>query len=513
MKIVSEIMSGTTMSSERMTMPNEVWTYPYDDLIATSSVSGVQKTRQNSRHLIYLGLIASVPLSDFAIISLLSYITIQFLGIFSSASLDRSISIAFFMSGLCIAAFNQKFLYKIEVLVQPKLAVRKLFISWTMSFFMMVVIGVIFNVISKSHLLLLFIDYFSIILLLSAIRFAVATLHKNLVTAGLIRHAVVVIGSGSLASRLVTHLKNNDYGVRINAVFDDTPHTAANTGVEISGNLNDFLSYQTSHETDTALICLPAADDEHLKAVIRRLSVSTIKIRILSNVLALTPQHDSYARFGDIPGMQLTSVPDREIDVWGHVLKSIADRFVACLALIAFAPLMITCVVGIKLSSPGPVFFRQRRIGYRNRIFEVYKFRSMHADVCDAGYLTTRNDPRVFGFGQLMRKLSLDELPQLFNVLKGDMSLVGPRPHMPEARAAGRYYYDVVDDYACRHHVKPGITGWAQVNGWRGPTETVEQIEERVKHDLYYIDNWSFGLDMLILIKTITVGFFGRNAF
>jgi lipopolysaccharide/colanic/teichoic acid biosynthesis glycosyltransferase len=124
-----------------------------------------------------------------------------------------------------------------------------------------------------------------------------------------------------------------------------------------------------------------------------------------------------------------------------------------------------------------------------------------------------RDDPRVFRFGSLLRKTSLDEVPQLFNVLKGDMSLVGPRPHMPEARAAGRLYYDAVQEYADRQRVKPGITGWAQVNGWRGPTETLEQIERRVEHDIYYIDNWSLLLDFFIIFKTILVGFHGKNAF
>lgn len=137
----------------------------------------------------------------------------------------------------------------------------------------------------------------------------------------------------------------------------------------------------------------------------------------------------------------------------------------------------------------------------------------MHLTQLNSLELTIRNDPRIFAFGELMRKLSLDELPQLLNVLRGEMSLVGPRPHMPEARAAGRLYYELIPNYAARHRVKPGITGWAQVNGWRGPTETIDQLENRITHDLYYINNWSFGLDVMILVKTLFVGFFGENAF
>ena len=205
--------------------------------------------------------------------------------------------------------------------------------------------------------------------------------------------------------------------------------------------------------------------------------------------------------------------PPLTIERSGLLIKTLFDKAAATLALLLFVPVMIGCVIGIKLTSPGPVLFRQKRIGYRNREFHVFKFRSMHVSACNTGKLTVRNDQRIFAFGQLMRKLSLDELPQLFNVLLGDMSMVGPRPHMPEATAAGQLYFEVVQEYAARHRVKPGITGWAQVNGWRGPTETIDQLENRIMHDLHYIDNWSLGLDVMILIKTMFVGFFGQNAF
>jgi lipopolysaccharide/colanic/teichoic acid biosynthesis glycosyltransferase len=163
------------------------------------------------------------------------------------------------------------------------------------------------------------------------------------------------------------------------------------------------------------------------------------------------------------------------------------------------------------------VLFRQMRRGYGGQEFEILKFRTMHAGPAEAApealRLTARDDPRIFRFGKFLRRTSLDELPQLFNVLLGDMWLIGPRPHPPFARAAGRLYADVVANYATRHWVKPGLTGWAQVNGWRGPTETAEQIEQRVAHDLHYIENWSPGLDLRILLRTATCGFVHENAF
>ncbi|MDE2391969.1 MAG: exopolysaccharide biosynthesis polyprenyl glycosylphosphotransferase [Rhodospirillales bacterium] len=216
---------------------------------------------------------------------------------------------------------------------------------------------------------------------------------------------------------------------------------------------------------------------------------------------------------GEIPGMQLLRLADPPIELRGQIVKTLFDKCAALAALLLFGPLMLACAAIIKITSPGPVLFQQPRVGLRNRTFMMYKFRSMHMKDCGHSVLTSRNDSRIFPFGHILRKLSLDELPQLFNVLKGDMSMVGPRPHMPQARAAGALYYDIVPDYAARHRVKPGITGWAQVNGWRGPTETVEQIENRVRYDIYYVENWSLWLDVKILFRTAKVGFFGKNAF
>ncbi len=184
--------------------------------------------------------------------------------------------------------------------------------------------------------------------------------------------------------------------------------------------------------------------------------------------------------------------------------------------MIALSPLLALTALAIKLDSPGPVLFKQKRYGFNNELVEVYKFRSMYVDKLDptASRLVTRDDPRVTRVGRFIRKTSIDELPQLINVVfKGDLSLVGPRPHAIHAKAANRQYDEVVDGYFARHRVKPGITGWAQVNGWRGETDTQEKIQQRVEHDLYYIENWSILLDLYILAITPASLFKSRNAF
>ena len=180
-----------------------------------------------------------------------------------------------------------------------------------------------------------------------------------------------------------------------------------------------------------------------------------------------------------------------------------------------FALPMAAIALAIKFDSPGPILFKQNRLGFNDTPFELWKFRTMHADMEDPDCIVqaTRDDPRVTRLGRFLRRTSLDELPQLFNVLRGDMSIVGPRPHAAGTKAQGHLFDEIVDRYAARHRVKPGITGWAQVNGWRGETDTVDKIQKRVEHDLYYIDNWSVWLDFLIIAKTVMVLFRGEKAY
>ena len=200
----------------------------------------------------------------------------------------------------------------------------------------------------------------------------------------------------------------------------------------------------------------------------------------------------------------MLDVFDKPIGDWGGLLKTIEDKVIASLALVMLAPIMLLVALAVKLESKGPVFFKQKRYGFNNELIEVYKFRSMYHEMrdADATKLVTRGDPRVTRVGRIIRKSSLDELPQLFNVLRGELSLVGPRPHPTKAKAANQLYDDVVDGYFARHRVKPGITGWAQINGWRGETDTAEKLQRRIEHDLYYIENWSLAFDLQILLRT-----------
>jgi exopolysaccharide biosynthesis polyprenyl glycosylphosphotransferase len=213
--------------------------------------------------------------------------------------------------------------------------------------------------------------------------------------------------------------------------------------------------------------------------------------------------------------LTVLNAADKPLQDWRWVAKVIEDRVLASLILFLISPVLLLIAAAVKFDSKGPVFFKQRRYGFNNELIEVFKFRSMYTESSDANAerLATRNDPRITKIGAFLRKTSLDELPQFVNVLRGEMSIVGPRPHALAAKAGRTLYQDAVKYYDSRHRMKPGITGWAQVNGWRGETETVEQIAKRVEHDLFYIENWSVILDLKIIVRTILGGFTGRQAY
>ena len=251
-------------------------------------------------------------------------------------------------------------------------------------------------------------------------------------------------------------------------------------------------------------VALPWQAAARLRDVVQQLAVTPIAIRLAPDLAAFDYAGRSFVQVAGLPMLHLF---DRPISGWSRVTKAAEDYLLGTLFLILLSPLLLIIALAIKLDSPGPTLFRQRRLGFNNNPIEVWKFRSMHADKEDPDCLVqvTKDDPRVTRVGRLLCRTSFDELPQLANVLRGEMSIVGPRPHAPGTRARGQLFEEVVERYAARHRVKPGITGWAQVNGWRGETNTLEKIQKRVEYDLYYIDNWSIWFDLRIIARTVAV--------
>jgi Undecaprenyl-phosphate glucose phosphotransferase len=278
------------------------------------------------------------------------------------------------------------------------------------------------------------------------------------------------------------------------------------------GNIDELVAFARGSRIDVIIVALPQAAESRVLQLLQKLWVlpADIKLSAHNNRLRFRPR--TYSYIGNVPFIDLA---DKPIANWDYVRKWVFDKAMALIAVILLAPVMVLIALAIKLDSKGPVLFRQKRQGFNNELIEVLKFRSMYVDRSDADAvkLVTKDDDRVTRVGRLLRKTSLDELPQFFNVLKGDLSLVGPRPHALKAKAEDKLYHDVVDGYFARHRVKPGVTGWAQVNGWRGETDTEEKIQRRVEHDLYYIENWSVTLDLYILLMTPFALFKTQNAY
>ena len=234
-----------------------------------------------------------------------------------------------------------------------------------------------------------------------------------------------------------------------------------------------------------------------------------IEIRFIPDIFGFKLLNHDVFEIAGIPIISLTQTPMAGTN---RLLKAIEDRVLASLILVVISPLLLFIIVGIKLSSKGPIFFRQKRHGWDGKEIVVCKFRTMvvHKETDNIVTQATKNDPRLTKFGAFLRRTSLDELPQFINVLQGRMSIVRPRPHPLQHN---EIYRNKIDSYMLRHHVKPGITGWAQINGWRGETDTLEKMQKRIEYDLFYINNWSLLFDLKIIFLTLFKGMFGKNVY
>ena len=357
--------------------------------------------------------------------------------------------------------------------------------------------------------------YGSVLCVLFGERLAASLLVKRWIRQGQLNRRAVIVG-GHEAEELIKALEaSHDTDIRIAGIFDDRGSdrvSAVVAGYPKLGNIDELVEFARTSRLDLLIVSLPVTAEKRLLQLLKKLWVLPVDIRLSAHNNPLRFRPRTYSYIGNVPFIDVT---DKPIAEWGHVKKWLFDKVAAGLALIALAPLMALIALLIKLDSRGPVLFRQKRQGFNNELIEIYKFRSMyvnHADA-EASKLVTKDDPRVTRVGRILRRTSLDELPQFFNVLKGDLSLVGPRPHALKAKAENKLYSEVVDGYFARHRVKPGVTGWAQISGWRGETDTQEKIERRVEHDLYYIENWSLLFDLYICLMTPFALLKGENAY
>jgi Undecaprenyl-phosphate glucose phosphotransferase len=336
-------------------------------------------------------------------------------------------------------------------------------------------------------------------------RCALTALVRGFARSGKLVRRVVIVGGGREGESLLNALqRETDSDMRICGVFDDRAadrSPAVIAGVPKLGTVEDLIQFTRLTRVDLVLVSMPLTAEVRVLQMVRKLWVLPVDVRLAAHMSRLRFRPRAYSYIGNIPVLDIF---DKPIADWGMVLKTLFDRIAGALLLAALLPVMAITAIAIKLDSPGPVLFRQRRLGFNNEVIEVCKFRSLYHQHADplARRVVTKNDARVTKVGRFIRRTSIDELPQLVNVLRGELSLVGPRPHAVEAPTANRLWEEVVDGYFARHRVRPGLTGWAQINGWRGEIDTPEKLQHRVEHDLYYIENWSLLFDLYILLRT-----------
>lgn len=325
---------------------------------------------------------------------------------------------------------------------------------------------------------------------------------------------IAVVGAGEHGRKLVEEIQRlGEPWNHVVGVFDDRVNRihANSTAYPIIGSVDDLCDFARNNRVDEVIVSLPWSADNRLLQLLDRIRELPVKVRIGPDLIGFRLLQRKY-RYSDVCGAPTLDVANKPIEGWPYIFKAIEDRLIASLLIVLFAPLMLCIALLIKVESRGPVLFRQKRYGFNNQVFSVLKFRTMRhdrpaeKDVPQA----KRKDPRVTRLGKWLRRSSLDELPQLFNVIQGSMSLVGPRPH---AVPHNELYGSLIGGYFARHRTKPGITGWAQVRGLRGETDTADKMRARVEHDIYYIEHWSLMFDLRILAMTPFAVLISRNAY
>ena len=326
---------------------------------------------------------------------------------------------------------------------------------------------------------------------------------------GVFARRVAVVGATRMGRRFAEYVGDADNGISIIGLFDaGLPNQGDDDySDKLSGDLNVLEQMARDGEVDDIIIAAPRASSEEMGRLSRRLSALPVSIAICPNAHWLDHTGGGVTKIGDA---SVLSLYRRPLEGWGGVLKNLEDFILGSILLLAASPILLIIALAIRLQGKGPILFAQQRHGFNNAVFRIYKFRTMTvAEDGDEIQQAQKNDNRITPLGGFLRRYSLDELPQLINVIRGEMSLVGPRPH---ALAHNHQYAQLIENYSGRHKVKPGITGWAQVNGYRGETSENELMEQRVRYDLDYIDNWSLWFDFKILILTIKAVVFPKNA-
>jgi len=403
-------------------------------------------------------------------------------------------------------------LYSGSTIFSPRPDLHKILGVWVMIFMLFLTIGVGLKVSEQFSRVWCFSWFLSSALLICLERYLCSLLVRRWAKAGRLSRKLVIVGSGEQAKRFLAQLKSEkEPWISLVGVFDDRKGRVGPSfmGLPFLGNLDDLMDYTRKNHVDDIVVTLPWSADKRLLEIIRRLEELPVTVSLCSDLAGIISLRPSFSSIGGVP---MLCVVNKPLKGWGYFLKEVEDKFLGIFFMVILSPLLLFIALAIKLESDGPVLFRQKRHGFNNKEFMVTKFRSMyHRRPPEDGVpQAKRNDSRVTRVGAFLRRTSLDELPQLMNVIVGTMSVVGPRPHAVEHNEE---YCKFINSYFARHRVKPGITGWAQVNGLRGETQLPAKMKARYDYDVHYIENWSVLFDIKILIMTVFVVASQKNAY
>ncbi|GAB1716392.1 MAG: sugar transferase [Nitrobacter sp.] len=421
------------------------------------------------------------------------------------------------VAAAAVVCFQAADIYEVQVFRGQLRQMTRMISSW--AFVFLLFIGVSFFVKLGDTVSRLWLASFFFVGLagLLAGRLVLRAIVRRWARHGRLDRRTVIVGADESGENLINALRaQDDSDIEILGVFDDrNDQRALETcaGIPKLGKVDDVLEFARRTRLDLVLFALPISAETRILQMLKKLWVLPVDIRLSAHTNKLHFRPRAYSYLGEVPMLDVFEAP---ITDWDLVLKWLFDRVAGVFILLLVSPVMALIALAVKLDSPGPVLFRQKRFGFNNERIDVFKFRSLFHDQADplAAKVVTKNDSRVTRVGRFIRKTSLDELPQLFNVVfKGNLSLVGPRPHAIQGKLQSRLFDDAVDGYFARHRVKPGITGWAQINGWRGEIDNEEKIQKRVEYDLYYIENWSVLFDLYILLKTPLALLKSENAY
>jgi Undecaprenyl-phosphate glucose phosphotransferase len=488
------------VAAERSNAPEGTQAEPVQ-LNSLARLVANQLARDSHSPAIVLGLIRAVEFTVLAAAAAILHLNLSFA---DTDTLTQTITLAISFAVFSSVLLHSSGAYELQILRWPSLVFARLQLILVVSTFFNAAIHVFF--IGPLHFAWyeVLLVHLLITVIVMAARFALAKAIRLWGRNGFMERRAVIVGGGSAAKDVIRSLEQQGNDIRICGIFDDrdsarSPNVVA--GYTKLGTFAELVEFARLTKLDMLIIALPTTAEARILQLLRKLWVLPVDIRIASHSSDLRFRPRAFSSTSEMP---MLSVFDKPIRDWDSVAKRIFDIVFAIIAIALTWPIMLGAALAVKFNSKGPILFVQKRHGFNNDTINVLKFRSMYTDQADvtAKKAVTRHDPRVTPVGRFIRKTSIDELPQLFNVLRGDLSLVGPRPHAVHAQTGEIKYDVVVEHYFARHRVKPGVTGWAQINGLRGEIDHGDKIKNRTAFDLYYIENWSLWLDFKILVTT-----------